>query len=61
VSAARQMLLDPGFELTLRPMRYPQFYEMYRNAVRNTWTVEESTSRSTVNDLRHKFGRPSGT
>ena len=22
-------------------MRYPQFYEMYRNAIRNTWTVEE--------------------
>ena len=22
-------LLDPGFHLTLRPMRYPQFYEMY--------------------------------
>src|SRR3546814_3485075 len=37
----RQLLLDPGFELTLRPMRDPQFYEMYRNAIRNTWTVEE--------------------
>jgi ribonucleoside-diphosphate reductase beta chain len=34
-------LLDAGFDLTLRPMRYPQFYEMYRGAVRNTWTVEE--------------------
>ena len=34
-------LLDPGFALTLRPMRYPAFYEMYRDAVRNTWTVEE--------------------
>jgi ribonucleoside-diphosphate reductase beta chain len=34
-------LLDPGFDLTLRPMRYPQFYEMYRAAIRNTWTVEE--------------------
>ena len=37
----RQLLLDPGFELTLRPMRYPQFYEMYRAAIKNTWTVEE--------------------
>lgn len=35
----KQMLLDPGFELTLRPMRYPQFYDMYRNAIKNTWTV----------------------
>ena len=34
-------LLDPGFDLTLRPMRYPQFYEMYRAAIKNTWTVEE--------------------
>jgi ribonucleoside-diphosphate reductase beta chain len=35
------MLLNPGFNLTLRPMRYPMFYEMYRNAIKNTWTVEE--------------------
>ena len=34
-------LLDAGFELTLRPLRYPAFYEMYRSAIRNTWTVEE--------------------
>jgi ribonucleoside-diphosphate reductase beta chain len=34
-------LLDPGFDLTLRPMRYPKFYEMYRAAIKNTWTVEE--------------------
>ena len=34
-------LLDPGFNLTLRPMRYPKFYEMYRAAIKNTWSVEE--------------------
>lgn len=34
-------LLDAGFNLTLRPMRYPRFYEMYRAAIKNTWTVEE--------------------
>lgn len=49
-------LLDPGFDLTLRPMRYPQFYEMYRDAIRNTWTVEEVDFSLDVNDLRHKFG-----
>lgn len=38
---ATTRLLDPGFELTLRPMRYPRFYEMYRAAIKNTWTVEE--------------------
>src|SRR5690606_40258563 len=25
-------LLDPGLNLTLRPMRYPGFYDMYRDA-----------------------------
>jgi ribonucleoside-diphosphate reductase beta chain len=49
-------LLDPGFDLTLRPMRYPQFYEMYRDAVRNTWTVEEVDFALDVNDLKHKLG-----
>jgi ribonucleoside-diphosphate reductase beta chain len=34
-------LLDPGFSLTLRPMHYPKFYEMYRAAIKNTWSVEE--------------------
>ena len=41
MSARDSTLLDPGFDLTLRPMRYPRFYEMYRGAIRNTWTVEE--------------------
>lgn len=49
-------LLDPGFDLTLRPMRYAQFYEMYRDAIRNTWTVEEVDFSQDVNDLKHKFG-----
>ncbi len=51
-----QNLLDPGFDLTLRPMRYPQFYEMYRDAIRNTWTVEEVDFSLDVNDLRGKLG-----
>ena len=44
-------LLDPGFELTLRPMRYPDFYERYRDAIKNTWTVEEVDLHSDVSDL----------
>ena len=52
----RQLLLDPGFELTLRPMRYPKFYEMYRDAIRNTWTVEEVDFSLDTSDLKHKFG-----
>ncbi|WP_421570061.1 ribonucleotide-diphosphate reductase subunit beta [Stenotrophomonas sp. PD6] len=50
-----QMLLDPGFELTLRPMRYPQFYDMYRNAIKNTWTVEEINFQIDISDLHGKM------
>jgi ribonucleoside-diphosphate reductase beta chain len=48
-------ILDPGFELTLRPMRYPAFYEMYRNAIKNTWTVEEVDFSMDTSDLRSKM------
>lgn len=41
MNTRKQSLLDSGFDLTLRPMRYPRFYEMYRAAIKNTWTVEE--------------------
>lgn len=51
----RQMLLDPGFELTLRPMRYPQFYDMYRDAIKNTWTVEEINFQIDISDLHAKM------
>src|SRR5207247_6666224 len=49
------MLLNPGFDLTLRPMRYPHFYEMYKKAIKNTWTVEEVDFSMDVNDLRSKM------
>ena len=55
-NAAAPRLLDAGFNLTLRPMRYPRFYDMYRDAIRNTWTVEEVDFSLDVNDLRNKFG-----
>jgi ribonucleoside-diphosphate reductase beta chain len=47
----RSLLLDPGMDLTLRPMRYPHFYEQYRAAIRNTWTVEEVDLQSDLADL----------
>ncbi|WP_235833993.1 ribonucleotide-diphosphate reductase subunit beta [Actinomadura logoneensis] len=46
-----EMLLDAGMDLTLRPMRYPDFYERYRAAIRNTWTVEEVDLASDLADL----------
>ncbi len=44
-------LLNPGLELTLRPMRYPKFYELYKAAIRNTWTVEEVDFNKDLRDL----------
>ncbi|MGB0678345.1 MAG: ribonucleotide-diphosphate reductase subunit beta [Polyangiales bacterium] len=49
------MLLDPGMRLTLRPMAYPEFYEMYRNAIRNTWTVEEVDFSTDLTDLHARL------
>jgi ribonucleoside-diphosphate reductase beta chain len=45
------MLLDPGMDLTLRPMRYPHFFDRYRDAIKNTWTVEEVDLHSDLTDL----------
>ena len=36
----------------MRPMKHPAFYEMYRNAIKNTWTVEEVDFSTDVSDLR---------
>lgn len=36
-------------------MKYPQFYEMYKNAIKNTWTVEEVDFSTDVTDLRNKM------
>lgn len=49
------MLLDPGFDLTLRPMKYPIFYEMYKNGIKNTWTVEEVDFSTDLVDLHSKL------
>ncbi len=51
-ASATRMLLDPGMNLTLRPMRYPAFYDSYRDAIKNTWTVEEIDLHSDLADLR---------
>ena len=59
-----QMLLDPGMDLTLRPMRYPHFFDRFKDAIKNTWTVEEVDLHSDLADLaqlsaaeRHLVGR----
>lgn len=47
-------ILDPGLCLTLRPMLYPVFFEMYKSAIKNTWTVEEVDFSTDVRDLSAK-------
>ena len=51
----RENILDPGFDLTLRPMRYPLFYEMYQDAIKNTWTVDEIDFTDDIPDLDRKL------
>lgn len=52
-SSARgtRLLLDPGLDLTLRPMRYPHFFDRFKDAIKNTWTVEEIDLHSDLADL----------
>ena len=49
------MILDPGFNLTLRPMKYPTMYEMYKNGIKNTWTVDEIDFSTDLVDLHSKM------
>lgn len=49
------MILDPGFDLTLRPMKYPVFFDMYKDAIKNTWTVEEVDFSTDVVDLQKRL------
>ena len=55
LDAKPKNILDPGFDLTLRPMRYPVFYEMYQDAIKNTWTVDEIDFSDDLVDLRVKL------
>lgn len=48
-------ILDPGLSLTLRPMRYPTFFEMFKDGIRNTWTVEEVDFSTDLVDLRSRL------
>ncbi|MEV4534463.1 ribonucleotide-diphosphate reductase subunit beta [Asanoa sp. NPDC049518] len=44
-------LLNPGLDLTLRPMRYPAFFDRFKDAIKNTWTVEEVDLHTDLADL----------
>src|SRR5579871_6834180 len=48
-------ILDPGLSLTLRPMRFPVFYDMFRDGIKNTWTVEEVDFQTDLTDLKQRI------
>src|SRR3954471_8200196 len=39
-------------------MAYPTFFEMYRAAIKNTWSVEEVDFSTDVGDLTQRMGEP---
>jgi ribonucleoside-diphosphate reductase beta chain len=41
--------------LTLRPMRYPTFFEMFKDGIKNTWTVEEIDFSTDLVDLKQRL------
>ena len=53
--AVPEHILDPGLCLTLRPMKFPVFYDMFRDGIKNTWTVEEVDFQTDLNDLKNKI------
>src|SRR6202790_577306 len=52
---APSSILDPGLSLTLRPMLYPVFFDMFKHGIRNTWTVEEVDFSTDLVDLRSRL------
>lgn len=49
-------ILDPGFVLTLRPSKYPQFHQQFRTAYENNnWTLQEISFTTDKVDLREKI------
>src|ERR1700743_2931339 len=52
---APDTLLVRGLCLPLRPMRYPVFYDMFRDGIKNTWTVEEVDFQTDLSDLKQRL------
>ena len=35
------MILSNDLDLTLRPMKYPEFFKLYKDSLKNIWTTDE--------------------
>ncbi len=49
------MLLDPDLDLTLRPMKYPQFFQLYKDSIKNIWTTDELDFSVDYEHIRDKL------
>lgn len=48
------MILDPELNLTLRPMQYPEFFQLYKDSVKNIWTTDELDFSVDLQHIRDK-------
>lgn len=48
------MILNPELDLTLRPMKYPQFFQLYKSSIKNIWTTDELDFSMDFEHLRDK-------
>src|SRR3954463_2250037 len=50
-----RMILNPELNLTLRPMKYPQFFQLYKDSLKNIWTTDEIDFSVDFEHLRDKL------
>jgi ribonucleoside-diphosphate reductase beta chain len=49
------MILDSQLDLTLRPMKYPEFFQLYKSSIKNIWTTDEIDFSVDHEHLRDKL------
>ena len=54
-TAKQPMILSSELNLTLRPMQYPQFFQLYKNSIKNIWTTDEIDFSIDYQHLRDKL------
>ncbi len=51
----KQTILESNLDLTLRPMKYPEFFQLYKNSIKNIWTTDEIDFSVDFEHLRDKL------
>jgi len=51
------MLLEGNIDLSLRPMKYPQFFQLYKDSIKNIWTTDELDFSIDFEHLRDKLSK----